>query len=358
MERRRLGKTGLEVAALGFGAIKLPKISAQDAARALNRALDLGVNFVDTSRTYDDSECKIGCALKHRRGEYILATKSHARDAAGLRQDLETSLRELQTDYVDLFQLHSVSNAAIWQQVMAPGGALEEARRAQEQGLVGHVGLSAHRALPEMEQAINSGRFETIMVAYSPLDSEGVGPRVLPLAGARGMGVIAMKPLAGGHLTAPDEMKAAGGRDPVVAGCLRFVLSHPAVALAIPGMESAAQVEENVATVEESTRLSDRERDELFAALGRLKKSYRYGQICLRCGYCVPCPQGIAIPEVFRALQMTRAYGPDLKYLGRELYESLEVRASACVACEECVPKCPAGLIIPERLKEAVAEFE
>ena len=357
MERRRLGKTGLEVTALGFGAIKLPKITAHEAARALNRALDLGVNFVDTSRTYGDSEYKIGAALKHRRAEYLLATKSNARDAAGLRQDLETSRRELQTDYVDLFQLHSVSNAEAWRQVMAPGGALEEALRARQQGLVGHVGLSAHRALQVMEQAISSGQFETIMVAYSPLDNEGVEPRVLPLAAARGMGVIAMKSLAGGLLSVPDDMKA-GGRDPVVAGCLRFVLSHPAVTLVIPGMESAAQVEENVATVEESIRLSDREREELFAALGRLNRTYRYGQTCLRCGYCQPCPQGVVVPDVFRALQMARGYPDNLKHLARELYESLAVRASACVACEECIPKCPAGLIIPERLKEAVAEFE
>ncbi len=344
---------------VGFGAMRLPK-DDEESTRALNRALDLGINFVDSARAYDhcESERKIGAALKHRRGEYILCTKTLARDAASLRQDLETSLRLLQTDYLDLYLLHSVSAGATWEQVMAPGGAWGEARKAKEQGLVRHIGASMHCAVHEMELAINSGEYEALVLAYSPLDGEGVEPRVLPLARERDVGVIVMKPFNGGRLSLPAEMKRPGEPDPVVAACMRFVLSNPAVSIVIPGMESTAQVEENVATIEASTRLSDRERDELFRAMGPLQKSFSYGQVCLRCGYCQPCPHGIVVPEVFRALQMARDYPDALKYLGRELYESLEVRASACVACEECIPKCPAGLIIPERLKEAVAEFE
>jgi len=353
-----LGPTGMEVAALGFGAIKLHKISPEEATRALNRALDLGINFIDSARGYRDSERKIGVALKRRRDEFILATKSHAGTAAQLRTDLETSLRELQTDYVDLYQLHSVDHDAKWQQVMAPGGAFEAARQAQQQGLVRHVGITMHRAVHEMEQAIICGEFETIMLACNPLDPEGVAGRIMPLARERGMGVIAMKPLSGGMLTMPAELKPAGERDPIVAGCLRFILSNPAVSVVIPGVESAAQVEENVATIEESPRLSDQERRDLITTLGRLGKSYRYGQTCLRCGYCQPCPQGIEIPEVFRALHVAREYPQNLRRLGRELYESLEVRASVCAECGECLPKCPAALPIPERLAEAVAEFE
>jgi hypothetical protein len=358
MERRKLGKTGLEVTALGFGAIKLPKVDEEEAARALNRALDLGINFVDTARSYRDSERKIGSALKKRRGEYILATKTVARDAAGLRADLETSLRELQAEYVDLYQLHSVSDAATWDKVMSRGGALEEACKAQRQGLVRHIGITMHRAVHQMEQAIRCGEFETIMVAYNPLDGEGVEPRVLPLAREHGMGVIVMKPLGGGTLTMPRGSRLPGERDPIVAGCLRHILSHPAVTVVIPGIESAAQVEENVATIEQSARLTDEGRRDLIAALGKLGATHRYGQTCLRCGYCLPCPQGIEIPDVLRALHMARHYPGELRHLGRELYESLEIRASSCVECEECVAKCPAALAIPERLKEAVAEFE
>lgn len=358
MERRKLGRTGLEAAALGFGAIKLPRVDEAEAARALNRALDLGIEFVDTARNYGDSERKIGSALKQRRGEYLLATKTVARDAPGLRDDLETSLRELQTDHIDLYQLHSVSNAATWERVMAPGGALEEARKAQREGLVRHVGITMHRAVHEMELAIRCGEFETIMVAYNPLDGEGVEPRVLPLARDHGMGVIVMKPLGGGTLVAPPDAKGPGGRDPVVAGCLRYILTHPAVTIVIPGIETTAQVEENVATIEESPTLSEEGRRELVASLSGVRARHRYGQTCLRCGYCLPCPQGIDIPQAFRALHMAAQYPDELKYLGRELYDSLEVRVSACVECEECVAKCPAGLSIPQRLKEVAAQLE
>jgi len=358
MQRRKLGKTGLEVAALGFGAIKLPDVDEDEAARALNRALDLGIDFVDTARNYGDSERKIGRALEHRRAEYILATKTVARDADGLRRDLETSLRELQTDHIDLYQLHSVSSAETWERVMAPRGALAGVRQAQQEGLVRHAGVTMHRAVHEMELAIRSGEFETIMVCYNPLDGEGVEPRVLPLARERGMGVIVMKPLGGGTLVVPPESKPPGSRDPVVAGCLRYILSHPAVSIVIPGVETAAQVEENVATIEESATLSDEGRRELIAALSGVRPHHRYGQTCLRCGYCLPCPQGIEIPKAFRALHTAQQYPDELKYLGRELYETLEVKASACVECEECVAKCPAGLPIPQRLKEVVAEFE
>jgi len=181
---------------------------------------------------------------------------------------------------------------------------------------------------------------------------------VMPLARERGMGVIVMKALGGGSLTTPAASKRSGERDPIVAGCLRYALSHPAVSLTLVGMESSEQVEENAAAIEESPRLTDQERRDLIAAVGGLGATHRYGQTCLRCGYCLPCAQGIEIPEVFRALHMARQYPRELKHLGRELYASLPIPASACVECEGCMPKCPAGLTIPERLKEAVAELE
>jgi len=358
MQRGILGATGLEVSILGFGGIKLPRVEPQEAARALNRALDLGINFVDTARGYQDSESKIGHALKHRRHEYLLATKTGARDAAGLRAHLAMSLRELQTDYIDLYQLHNVSDPQSLQQVLAPGGAVEEARQAQQQGLIRHFGITIHRAVPQMEQAIRSGEFETLMVAYNPLDPEGVEPTVLPLAHQRGLGVVIMKALGGGTLATPAGMKAPGQPDRLVAGCLRFALSHPAVSVVLAGIETTAQVEENVATVEASRQLSDADRRELVAAMAALRRSFRYGQVCLRCGYCQPCPQGIEIPTVFRAWHMAREYPPELRHLGRELYRSLAVKVSACAACEQCLAKCPAGLAIPELLKQAAAELE
>jgi len=350
MEKRRLGKTELRVSQIGFGSIRLPHIDEKTASECLNRALDLGINFIDTARNYKDSEAKVGKALKGRREEYCLATKTTARDAEGLFADLETSLRETQVDVIDLYQLHTVSDEETWAKVTAPGGAIEGAKKAQQQGKFKHLGISIHRALPVMRKAIECGEFETIMLAYSPLDQEGVGAEILPLAKRHDVGVIIMKPLSGGLLTQNES----GPPDPVVRGSLRYILSNDAVSVAIPGMQAVSEVEENAATGAMPERMSEEERAELFKQIGSLKKEYRYGQVCLRCEYCQPCPQGIQIPSVFRALEMVQSYPDTLKYLGKELYDSLPVKPDVCEECKQCVEKCPAGIDIPQRLAEAI----
>ncbi len=359
MEYRRLGRTELRVSAIGFGAIKLPDVSFEEANRALNRALDLGINFVDTARVYKDSEEKIGRAISHRRDDFYLATKTYGRDAKSAMEDLHTSLRQLRTDYVDLWQLHSVSSQREWEQVMAPGGALEAAKKAVEQGKVRHIGISIHRELSVMRKAIECGEFETIMLAYSPLDQEGVEAEILPLAAEHDMGVIIMKPLSGGQLVRPEEQRqpGLGGADAIVAGSLRYVLSNPHVSCVIPGMKAVREVEENAALASPFVPISEEEVAELRRLIGSMGRDFRYGQVCLRCGYCMPCPQGINIPEVFRAADMKRGYPDELKYLGDQLYASLPVKADACTACEQCVSKCPAGLPIPEKMREVVQLF-
>jgi predicted aldo/keto reductase-like oxidoreductase len=358
IEPRALGQTGLLTSGLGFGGIKLPQVEAETASRALNRALDLGINFVDTARRYKDSEEKIGHALHRRREEVILASKTPCREAQSALEDLEASLRSLRTDAIDLYQLHSVSSRPDYERVMGPGGALEGLKRAQRQGKVRHIGISCHRALDVMKDAIASGEFETIMVAYSPLDPEAVAAEVMPMAREREMGVIVMKPLSGGRLvSAPGPEREGVVLDPVVAGSLRWVLSHPAVTVAIPGMTSVGEVEQNAAAIGLGLPLSEQDRRDLVAAVGGLRREFRYGQACLRCGYCQPCPQGIRAPEVFRAYDMLKEYPDHLKWMARELYASLDVTPEACVECRQCVEKCPAGLDVPERLKEAAAAF-
>jgi len=356
MQKRRLGRTGLDVSIIGFGAIKLPGVQRDSAVRIINRSLDLGVNYIDTARNYRDSEEKIGLVLKERRSECFIATKSTARDADGLVKDLETSLRNLQTDKIDVYQLHTVSDGDTYRRVMAPGGALEGAKRAKAQGKIDHIGISIHRDLNTMKAAIESDEFETIMVAYSPLDQEGVGEEILPLAKEHDMGVVIMKPLSGGLLSLPEHEREELGKDPIASGSLRFIVSNENVTLAIPGMTNMREVEGN-ASVGDMPRMSQDEAAELLKSIGKLGKEYRYGQVCLRCGYCQPCPEGIVIPTVFRALDMYRSYPESLKHLGVELYASLEVKADACEECEQCMEKCPAGLNIPEMLKEVVEIF-
>jgi predicted aldo/keto reductase-like oxidoreductase len=356
MKKKALGKTGLEVSIIGFGAIKLPNIPAEEAVKIINKALDMGVNYIDTARNYRDSEEKVGMVLKDRRDDCFIATKTTARDADGLMRDLETSLQNLQTDRIDVYQLHTVSDGETYKKVMAPGGALEGAKRAKSQGKIDHIGITIHRDLNTMRSAITSGEFETIMLAYSSLDQEGVEEEILPMAKAHNMGVVIMKPLSGGLLCLPEPERKGLDRDPIATGSLRYVTSNENVTLAIPGMQKMWEVEENV-PIGDMPAMTEEEKTELIESMGAMKKEYRYGQVCLRCGYCQPCPQGVVAPTIFRALDMYRSYPENLRYLGAELYMSLEIKADECVECEQCLEKCPAGLNIPEMLKEAVNIF-
>lgn len=353
MQKRTFGKTGLDVTAIGFGAIKLPGIDKDTAIEIINRALDLGINYIDTARNYRDSEEKIGYVLKDRRDDCYIATKTTARDASGLADDLETSMRNLQTDKIDLYQLHTVSDGDTYKKVMAPGGALDGAKKAKAQGKIDHIGITIHRDLDTMRNAIKSDEFETIMLAYSVLDQESVGEEIIPMAKERNMGVVIMKPLSGGLLCLPEPVD---GKDHIAYGSLRYILANENVTLAIPGMTSVREVEENVAAGE-SPIMSKDEMTQLCKEIGDLRKEYRYGQTCLRCGYCQPCPQEIPIPTIFRAYDMYTNYPDSLRHQGMNLYAGLEVNADACIECGVCMEKCPAGLEIPELLKEAAQAF-
>jgi len=354
MRYKELGKTRMKVSLLGFGAIKLPQISFKEADSTLNRALDLGINFIDTARNYGDSERKIGYALKRRKNEFYIATKTTARDALGARKDLEISLKELRREKIDLYQLHTVSDKETYNKVMGKGGALEYLKKAKKEGKISHIGISIHRDLKVMEKAITCGEFESIMLSYNPLDQENVGSKILPLAKKFNLGVIIMKPLSGGQLcgiVSPQQ-----GYDPVVRVSLRFILSNENISTVIPGMKSVKEVEENVTTAKIKERLSEKELKWFFKTVGGRK--YRYGQVCLRCGYCLPCRQEINIPEVFRALDIFREYPEELKYIGVEMYESLKVKPDECVECGECEEKCTAGLPIREMLKETRRAYQ
>jgi len=357
LERRRLGKTGLEVTVLGLGAIKFPHISAQEAAAAVDRALDLGVNFIDTARGYGDSEEKIGPALSRRRDRVYIATKTGRRSGNEAMAELETSLRNLRTDCIDLYQAHWVCNHEALDQVLAPGGAREAFQKAKEQGKIRHYGITMHRHHGAIRRAIECDLFETIMLAYNPIDEEGVGGELIPLAAGHDMGVIIMKPLSGGLLVSPPGGPRVEGLDPVVAGTLRGIATNPHITTVIPGMISPQQVEENFRAVTTARAFDEAARRRFFETVAGMKKELRYGQLCLSCGYCAPCRQGIDIPKVFRALYMQQNYPEDQRSLGRELYDGLAVPPDACEECRECLERCPAEIDIPERMKEAIRVF-
>ena len=347
------------VTRIGFGAIKLHGLDAKVAADSLNRALDLGVNFIDTARGYRTSEERIGAAISRRRDEFYLATKSGAREAEAMAVELETSLTNLRTDVIDLYQLHSVSDRASWDRATGAGGALEAAKRAQQQGKIKHIGITIHRDLEVMRDAIKSGEFASVMLAHSLMDPESVDSAgILALAHEHGMGVIIMKALSGGALSTPSENKEHVPNDSIARRVLRYLLRRDAITTIIPGITCVEEIEENVATGSMTGPITDEEMAQLIKDIGAMGKELRYGQTCLRCAYCQPCPEEINIPEIFRAADMLKAYPDTLKFQGVELYESLEPKPDVCAACGQCMEKCPAGIDIPQRLKETAELFD
>jgi len=219
MERMVLGRTGLEAYRMGFGGIPIQRVSEAQAVETVYHAIEKGVDFIDTSRVYTTSERRIGLALKRTDKKVILASKSTSKTAEAARTDLETSLKELQRDYIDLYQCHFVRDEADYQKVISPGGALEALEKARAEGLIGHIGITSH-SLEVLDHALDDGLFDTLMVCFSflePLARE----KIIPKSAKRDIGVIAMKPFSGGVI---ENARLA----------LKFVLSQPGI-LIIPG---------------------------------------------------------------------------------------------------------------------------
>lgn len=374
MQHRRLGKTDLEVSVVGFGGGSLSSLPRKRAVEVLNCALDRGVNFFDTARMYGDSEDKLGEILAERREECIVATKTKKVTAKGVMKDLGTSLKRLRTDRVDLIQLHGLllSDEKNYRRIFGHNGALAALSRAKRSGLVDHIGIALHWSLDLMMEAVESGEFETIMVSYNAIDQEGVGQKILPLARQHDVGVIAMKPLAEGDLTTPGSAggKVAGfegipGRrvvrgDILLQRGLQFILSNPAVATVVPGMTSVEEVEEDTHIGDLPLTLTEGERRELFHTLGGLGRRFNPdGQICLHCGFCLPCPESVDIVGAYRAAEMRHSPLPEsVRRRAMNFYRSLKRRPRFCTACRECVSKCPARLPIPDQLAAIARAFE
>lgn len=347
VQKRILGKTGWELSVISFGGIKLPRISQKESGVLLNKAIDGGINFVDTADCYGDSEEKIGLALRGRREELYLSTKIDERDAVGVREKLERCLQRLRTDRIDLVFFHDVRGSE-YDRIFNSGG-LEALERAKEEGKILEIGISIHHSQPTMRKAVESGVFSALMVAYSALDEDRLTAGLLPMAHKYGVGLIAMKPLAGGRLgEAPSffgKKKFTNGES-LAQVSLRYVLSNANITCAIPGMLRMNELKENLEVGRHPREITREETKTLMECVGQAGKGF-----CRNCGYCLPCPEGIPIPDIFRFESYYDRY--DLKDWAREQYQSIEINASACSGCEQCVEQCPYEVPIPENLKTA-----
>ena len=333
MEYRILGKTGLKISRLGFGGIPIQRIDAAGTKPLMQSLKAAGVNFIDTARGYTVSECYLGEALEGIRQDFVLATKSMSRDYAGMKKDIATSLQNLRTDYIDLYQVHNPSMAD-FEKVIAPGGALEALLEAKEAGIIGHIGLTTH-SLELFEKALECPWVETLMFPYNIVESQGT--KLMEKCTEKNIGFICMKPLAGGAI-----------EDATLA--LRYIAKNEDVTVVIPGMAEEKEIAQNVAALCDASPLSDEENAAITAIRNTLGT-----QFCRRCNYCAPCAAGISIPAVFLMEGYLSRYG--LADWAKMRYDAMAKTASDCIGCGVCEDRCPYNLPIRQMLKEAAVKF-
>lgn len=333
MEYRILGKTGLKVSRLGFGGIPIQRIDAEGTKALMHRLLEAGVNYIDSARGYTVSEEYIGYGLEGIRDKFILATKGRGLTKQAMQKDLETSLHNFRTDYIDLYQFHNPSLEDL-ETITAPGGALEALRDANAAGTVRHIGLTAH-STQVFEKALDMDWVEAIMFPYNLVENQGA--ELIAKCQEKNVGFICMKPLAGGAI---DDASLA----------LRYIMQNPAVTVVIPGMASDQELSQNLAAVGNSAPLTEEETAKIQAIRDSLGT-----QFCRRCNYCAPCTVGIHIPQLFVLEGYLTRYG--LADWAKGRYET-ETKASACIECGACEGRCPYHLPIREMMKRVAREFE
>ena len=329
MEYRILGKTGLKISRLGFGGIPIQRIDAEGTRALIADLVSAGVSFIDTARGYTVSEEYLGYALEGVRNRFVLATKSMARTAEAMAKDVDVSLGNLRTDYIDLYQIHNPSERDL-EQVIAPGGALEALLNAKKDGKIGHIGITLH-SVDLFRRAIELPWVETIMFPYNVVETQG--EELIALCAERNIGFICMKPLAGGAI---EDASLA----------MRFIASNPDVSVIIPGMATADEIAENVASVSDTSPLSSNEQAKIAEIRSDLGTNF-----CRRCNYCAPCTAGLNISAIFLFEGYFSRY--DLKDWATDRYAGLAKKASDCIGCGVCETRCPYNLPIREMLKNA-----
>lgn len=333
MEYRILGKTGLRVSRMGFGGIPIQRIDEIGTKTLMEALVEAGVNYIDTARGYTVSEQYLGYALEGIRDKFVLATKSMSRTKEAMANDIEISLNNLKTDYIDLYQIHN-PNLAQLDQVMAPGGALEALLEAKQAGKIGHIGITAH-AVEVFEKALELSWVETIMFPYNIVENQGA--ELIAKCAEKNIGFIDMKPLAGGAI---ENATLA----------LRYICANPDVSVVIPGMAELKELEQNLAAVNNTAPLTEEE----LIQMEHIRQDLGT-QFCRRCNYCAPCSVGINIPGVFLFEGYLERYG--LANWAKDRYAALPVKASACVECGDCETRCPYHLPIRQMLKKAAVGF-
>lgn len=332
MAQITLGRTGITVDRNGFGALPIQRIPKEDAAKLLRKAYEGGITFFDTARAYTDSEEKVGYALSHIRSQIYLATKTAAKTADDFWKDLETSLKLLKTDYIDIYQFHNPSFCP------KPGdgsGLYEAALKAKEQGKIRFIGITNHR-LAVAQEAIDSDLYDTLQFPFCYLSGE---PELKLVRGCQEhhMGFIAMKALSGGLITNS-------------AAAYAFASQYPEV-LPIWGIQRENELDEFLSYVENPPGMTQEIQDLIAQDRKQL-----CGSFCRGCGYCMPCPVGIEINTCARMSLLLRR-SPSASHLSLEGQEKM-MKIKECLHCGQCSSKCPYNLDTPDLLQRNLKDYE
>ena len=327
-----LGRTGIQTPQNAFGALPIQRVDMETAEKLLRRAYEGGFRFFDTARAYSDSEEKIGYALSDVRDQISIATKTMAENTEQMKRDLETSLRNLKTDHVDLYQFHCASRCIAPEDGSGMYELMEDFRR---QGMVSHIGITAHK-IGVAEECVNSGLYETMQFPFSYLTGEKE-EALVKLCKEKNVGFICMKGLAGGLIT-NSEMAYA------------FVSQYDN-ALPIWGIQKEKELEEWIRFMKEPAVMTE----ELRAAIEEDRKELQ-GDFCRGCGYCMPCPKGIIINQCARMSLMLRR-APSKSWLN-ETWQANMKQTEECIHCGQCKAKCPYGLDTPELLKKNYEDYK
>jgi predicted aldo/keto reductase-like oxidoreductase len=367
MELIDFGKrSGLEVPRANFGGMRLPD-DHDEAVAVIRHAIDAGMRYIDTCRGYGESEIKIGKALKDGYRERVLVSskwcpwnmkveEDDAPTAERMRRRLEESLKRLDVDYVDFYQLWSINKPEQWEAATGRGGMLDGVRRAVDEGLVRHTGFTTHDSVENLLGYLPDADWcEVILVSYNMLDTR-YAP-VISRARELGIGTIVMNPVAGGRLVGESPVllelaREVGARD-VPELALRWLLSNPDLDTYISGVHRESDADAAVAAVEAGP-LSDEDYARVNSFIA--ENAREAVNFCTGCGYCKPCPREIDIPGVMARVYEDRFWG--LREAATKRYRRMkEPRADACVACGECEAKCTQKLEISEEMRYAAENF-
>ncbi len=336
MELRRLGKTELMVSAVGFGGIPIQRVDKHITKEVITECLKNNINFIDTARMYTVSEEYLGYALEGIRDKFIIATKSAVATYDEMAKDIDISLKNLKTDFIEIYQMHFIKNIDDYNNRIN-GGAYEALLQAQKDGKIGHIGITSHSA-DDLSEILKKDHkmFATIQFPYNPVELQGV-KMFEKSYNEYDLGIIIMKPIMGGACEQGERS-------------IKFILNNKHITSAIPGMESAELVRKNAACgidyklTKEDEEYISKLRDELGE------------NFCRRCGYCMPCPVEINIPAQFLMHGYLTRY--KLNDWAKDRYSSIGTRADKCVECGKCESKCPYNLPIINMLKDVSEVFK